>query len=846
MSSLNSLPPEARSILDQLKSRIRSYVFWEGLALVVAVLGIFFWATFAFDWAYFQLSHLELPRWFRAGMLLSGMAIVAMGAFSWIGLLLFRRFRTKALAMVLERRFPELDDRLVTAVEAAEGLAETDSPVTAAMLQKTLADVGKLTKSLDLGSVFNSQPLRRASMVAVGLVVSILGLMVVDSAAMERWIAGYVRLQDGYWARETELVVKVVTQPGDQLREFVDRRYRHPKGGDLVLAIEVPPGKTRPDRIRLESRMGRGLTQIWLTPSSDNVFRHTFVGLIEDARLWVSGGDFSHPNPYLVDVVSPPEVTKVTLHSLYPEYTGLNQTGANGIERTPNELKGSQISLPMQTNFVMEIEANKALRQARVEGDAGTDRWEIALTAGATPTIALTSQDGMPQLKMPLPQAEGDVPINGQNSFSLAFILDPDGATKLPAVLREWAESGKPVTLPLPLPPDGLLRITLEDVDQIVSPTPTRFTINGIVDQPPVVETKLKGIGTSITRKARIPISGTVIDDYGVASVAFEFKVDDAGEWQKRSLAAPPKNGPREFILQRSEIEAFERFDVLPLDLSIKQRLTLTVAALDACSVPTSSFQGSTIPGGEVNIASQSATAHRAQGLKFVFVIIPEEELLSMLYGRELNLRKRVEQIISESKATLAELRNQHDKLSKPTSSAQAGETNVVPAEGGKPSSLDERVKANLPGLNAAADRSLHGVRKNAIETAGVESAFAEIREELINNAADTPAMLERLDVKILAPLNVVNTKNFPNIDGALGLFRLALEKETDPTIPLETSIDETTTLIDRLEAILGEMAEMARFDAVLEDLKKTIKAEMELLEETKRKRKEKAIKALE
>ena len=54
------------------------------------------------------------------------------------------------------------------------------------------------------------------------------------------------------------------------------------------------------------------------------------------------------------------------------------------------------------------------------------------------------------------------------------------------------------------------------------------------------------------------------------------------------------------------------------------------------------------------------------------------------------------------------------------------------------------------------------------------------------------------------------------------------------------------TTLIERLEAILGEMAEMARFDAVLEDLKKTIKAEMDLLEETKRKRKEKAIKALE
>ena len=850
MTSLNSLPPEARSILDQLRSRIRLYVFWEGLELVVAVLGLLFWATFAFDWVYFHLSHLELPRWFRAAVLLSGVALVAMGAFSWIGLRMFRGFRTKALAMVLERRFPELDDRLVTAVEAAEGLSQTDSPVTAAMLQKTLTDVAKVTKSLDLGSVFDGQPLRRASMIAVGLVVSVLGLMVVDSAAMERWIAGYVRLQDGYWARETELVVKVVVQPGDQLREFVDNRYRHPKGGDLVISIEVPAGKTRPERIRLDNRMGRGLTQIWLTPSSDNVFRHTFVGLIEDARLWVSGGDFSHPNPYLVEVVSPPEVTRVTLHSLYPEYTGLNQRGANGAERTPNELKGSQISLPMLTDFVMEIAANKPLRQARLEGDAGTDRWEISLTAGAAPALVLMSQDGKPQLKLPLPHADGDMTINGQSNFSLEFILDPDGAIKLPALLRLCAESGKSVTLPLPLPPDSLLRVTLEDIDQIVSPAPTRFTINGIVDQPPIVETKLKGIGTSVTRKARIPISGTVIDDYGVASVAFEYKVDDATEWQKRSLAVPPKDGPREFVLQRAENEAYERFDVLPLDLSIKQRLTLTVAAHDSCSVPSPTLQGLPVSGGEGSIASKTATAHRSQGLKFVFVIIPEEELLSMLYGRELNLRKRVEQIISETKATLKELQIQHTKLTGPATQTQVineeGPTNGLLAEGRKPSVLDERVKANLPGLNAVADRSLHGVRKNAIETAGVESAFAEIREELINNAADTPAMLERLDVKILAPLNLVNTKSFPNIDGALGLFRLALEKETDPTAPLETSIDETTTLIERLEAILGEMAEMARFDAVLEDLKKTIKAEMDLLEETKRKRKEKAIKALE
>ena len=372
------------------------------------------------------------------------------------------------------------------------------------------------------------------------------------------------------------------------------------------------------------------------------------------------------------------------------------------------------------------------------------------------------------------------------------------------------------MTLPITLPTDSLLRITLEDRDQIVSPAPTRFTINGIVDQPPVVETRLKGIGSSITRKARIPVAGTVIDDYGVASVKFEFKVDDGAEWQQRNLANPPQEGTRTFILQRGEQEVYERFDVQPLDLSIKQRLTLTVAALDGCTVPSIGLPHSQANPGQTPDAPQPSFAHRATGLKFVLTIIPEEELLSMLYGRELNLRKRIEQIIAESKVTLKELQTQHDAL-KDTPVAQGpADTNDATSPATSPPVATPPVAtvqtsttpaANRLSLSAVADRSLHGIRKNATETAGVESAFAEIREELVNNAADTPAMLERLDQKILAPLNIINTATFPQVDGALGLFRLALEKELNPRGDLESSIESTTTLIRQLESVLGEMA---------------------------------------
>ncbi len=889
------LPPEAASVLDRLRSRIRSYVLFEGIALVVVLLGALFWGSFIVDWCYFQMSRLELPRWFRAAVLVGGICLIAAGVVSWIALRLFRAFRAKALALVLERRFPELDDRLITAVEAAEGGEATDSPITSAMLRHTIVEAARTASGLDLGSVFDRKPLRRAVITATVLVASILGLAVTNGAAMERWVAGYLGLKDGYWPRETELIVKVIVQPGDRVREFTDGRYKHPKGSDLSLQIEVVAGKKAPDQVRLDARLanGRGNVRAYLTRVGDQPFRHTLAGLLDDADIWVTGGDFVNARPYRVQVVQPPEVQSVTLHCLYPEYTGLNERVEGKAVRAKQQVNGAQTSLPLATDFVLDLTANKPLSHVRIEGDAGTDRWEIVLFAGEpssalagrqlvdgtsvtvimSPTswIALKSQDGRPEIRLSLPVSmEQAIWSSKKDAVALSFILAPDGATSLPEKIRAAAESKQPLEFPFPLPPAAMIRVSLEDTDQIQSTAPAKFTINGIVDQPPLVTTELKGIGSSITRKARIPIAGMLTDDYGVVSARFDYKVDDAETWSPREFQVTPPRSLREFELRRAEDEPFERFDVLPLDLSIKQRLTVAVSALDACTVV--DVVQRTVPSAERRENGSSAvpqTAHRALGQKYVFNIVSEEELLSMLYVREINIRKRFEQIITEMKQTrevLKKARGQADEAAKLRSVGRA--LLPVPAPGAnknvqdksdeertdrsahptkdasKPE--DEKLAAALLGLSSAADRSLQAIRKNSVETAGVETSFADIREELVNNAADTPLLLERLDGKIIGPLHRINRTDFPSADSSLGLFKLALEKNTDPTGSMDEATDTLDAMIEKMELILTEMRELAKFHEVVEQLKANIKAQQDLLEETKRKRKEKAIKDLE
>jgi hypothetical protein len=375
------------------------------------------------------------------------------------------------------------------------------------------------------------------------------------------------------------------------------------------------------------------------------------------------------------------------------------------------------------------------------------------------------------------------------------------------------SDSRKVLERPIALPPDAVLRMTLEDVDGITNTEPIRLTVNGVADQPPVVEANLRGIGSSITRKARIPVAGLITDDYGLQSARFEFVIDQETEWKPRELGTPPEAGVREFPLARSEAEPYARFDVLPLDLQIQQRLTLSIAAKD---------------GDDIN------GPHETRSQKFVFTVVPVEELLSILYGKELNLRRRFEQILSETKDTQKDLilhRGRIDELKSLRSAATPDQAQITTLE---------------QSLIGSAERSLHGVRKNATETAGVHEAFGEIREELVNNSADTPQMLDRIDFKIVAPLEAITRTDYPAIDAALGLYRLANEKGTDPTGPVDESIAELGTMIEHMEQILLEMRKLETFHEAIESLKAIIAAERELIEKTRQKRKEAALKALE
>src|SRR5215471_7485883 len=181
------LAPRIAALLASLRTRIRGYVWAEGLAMLVTALGVAFWATLAFDWAF------EPPWQFRLLMVSAVVVALIYLAYRFILRRAFRPLDDTNLALVLERRFRKYRDSLVTTVELGRH-PDRAASFNQQMLRRTGRQADDLSQGVHLGDVFRLQPLVRSLGVAAALAVSVLLFAVVAQEAFATWVHRVVML----------------------------------------------------------------------------------------------------------------------------------------------------------------------------------------------------------------------------------------------------------------------------------------------------------------------------------------------------------------------------------------------------------------------------------------------------------------------------------------------------------------------------------------------------------------------------------------------------------------------------------------------------------------------------
>ena len=228
--------------LQTLRKYIRTYVLLEGAAIAALFLAAWFWAGLLLDFGTFRLFAFDWLQELRdvAPDTNNGFAIRVVLLLVLLGVLLglvitkvalrwMREFNDKALALVLERRFPnELGDRLITAVELADPRATNKFGYSEVMIEHTIHDAVERIDKLPVANVFNWRRLVGwwvyVGLATVGVLVVVAGATLGFYAATGElasagevpwrmkdvgmiWTERNMLLQNSYWPRRAYLEI---------------------------------------------------------------------------------------------------------------------------------------------------------------------------------------------------------------------------------------------------------------------------------------------------------------------------------------------------------------------------------------------------------------------------------------------------------------------------------------------------------------------------------------------------------------------------------------------------------------------------------------------------------------
>ena len=370
------------------------------------------------------------------------------------------------MAVLLERRFGQLQDSLLTTVELAEVPTHAAS-FNAEMLAHTQQAALARVDDLRLRHIFDLRPLVRRLALAALLTASVLAFGLQASTALGTWARRNLLLSDELWPRKTRLMVAGFGE---------DHRIKLARGADFDLLVRAEAGAERevPELVEIRYLQGgaRGRDNMsrsgQAVPGQDEFqnYNYTFKDVLTPVEFYVRGGD-DRQGPYFLDVVDSPTVGQMILHCEYPAY----------MQRSPRDIPvAGAMQLPRGTRVTIEGQTNKDVVQVQIDD----------LVDEATPITH----------KLDL----ADRPADARRTFE--YVIESlDG--------------------------DKTLRFTLLDTDGIRSRDPVRLALSAAADEAPQVGAQLHGIGSAITARARLPMVGEITDDYGLSKAWFAFHVDD-------------------------------------------------------------------------------------------------------------------------------------------------------------------------------------------------------------------------------------------------------------------------------------------------------------------------------
>ena len=562
-----SYAPHLAELLARLKRQIWAYVLADGILLAVAWLIVSFWIAFAVDFLPVTVGSTEMPRPARAvvlALILVGLGIICHRAI--VRRLLFR-LRDRQLALLIERRHPELQERLLTSVD----VITADGDLGTRMLQRIRDQVQQLLGTIQLPRVFNFAPLVRRALLAIVLIGTVVPVAIWRGELLTLAVRRLYLLDDQPYPRRTHLELLGFTNGertvarGSQvtIRVRADATRRTPPPHVCTISYRLADGSR--GRVNMSKE---GVPQ-------DGFQEYTYDGkpfnsLLDEVVFDIRGNDFTL-RQQRVRVVDSPQIVAAQIRMVLPPYTGL----------LPREVPYRPgLPVPIGSEIRLTVRANKSLVAATMVAaadDAPTRQLQPTATDGQTLVIELPAVIADIQLDLTLMDSDG---IASLEPYPIQLATLPD---RLPEVDVQLKGIGTAVTTMARIPLEGKIEddYGLKSISVIVQQTGRpdfHLEVGGTETNPFRAELDLRELGQrgelTLSEGTRLAVGIQATDHYDLTS---ESRV---GEGDRYDLDVVR---PEELLslLEARELGLRQRFEQI-VDEMQQMRDSLARAAMPA------------------------------------------------------------------------------------------------------------------------------------------------------------------------------------------------------------------------------------------------------------------------
>lgn len=383
------------------------------------------------------------------------------------------------------------------------------------------------------------------------------------------------------------------------------------------------------------------------------------------------------------------------------------------------------------------------------------------------------------------------------------LVHTPTQAGTTTAQVQSRTPEGNTFELPLGrLAASAVVEVRLIDQFGLSAEQIPRYVITMREDTLPEVSTQLEGIGMAITAVARIPIVGSVEDDHGIENVSVDVTVNEA-EPQVLPLSLDGTQLSSTIDLEKLQAEQ-------PIEPGMS--LGLVVKARDYYDLGDS--------------------PHLGRGQSVQLSVVTADQLLVILDRQELELRQRLELIVSELQQLRQILQTMKTDLPATDARLRAGATfsQLVALQQSSNRETPEQVAQRLAGLWS--QQSVLQADKSQQELSSVAARVDNLRLQLVNNRIDSYDRQQRLEEKVGTPLRTMLAGEYEKLRRSLAALQTAALAGGGRQSAAVAARDLDTVLL-QLDAILANMQDIEDINEIIDLVRGLLEDQEKVLTET-------------